>query len=94
MRDAGWIATLLRAGLLKDNFIPAKPIRELRHLTCYRKSMVHDITAQKNRIDKFLQSSEFRFATFLSDAFGASDRNIIRHLIEHGSIDRTSLDKC
>lgn len=94
MRDAQWIATLLRAGLLKGSFIPDKTFRELRHLTRYRKSIVHDITAQKNRIDKFLQSSGFRFTAFLSDAFGASGRNIIRHLIQHGSIDRDALDKC
>lgn len=94
MRDAQWIATLLRAGLLKGSFIPDKAFRELRHLTRYRKSIVHDITAQKNRIDKFLQSSGFRFTAFLSDAFGASGRNIIRHLIQNGSIDRDALDKC
>lgn len=94
IRDAQWIATLLRAGLLKGSFIPEKPIRELRHLTRYRKSIVHDITSQKNRVDKFLQSSGFRFTAFLSDAFGVSGRNIIRHLMVHGSIDRESLDKC
>lgn len=94
MRDAEWIATLLRAGLLRGSFIPDKAFRELRHLTRYRKSIVHDITAQKNRIDKFLQSSGFRFAAFLSDTFGASGRNIIRHLIEHGSMTREGLDKC
>jgi len=94
MRDAEWIATLLRAGLLKGSFIPDKSIRELRHLSRYRKSIVHDITSQKNRIDKFLQSSGFRFPAFLSDTFGASGRNIIRHLIAYGSIDRSALDKC
>jgi transposase len=94
MRDAQWIASLLRAGLLNGSFVPEKSIRELRHLTRYRKSIVHDVTAQKNRIDKFLQSSGFRFTAFLSDAFGASGRNIIRHLIEHGSITREALDKC
>lgn len=94
MRDAQWIATLLRAGLLKGSFIPDKPFRELRHLTRYRKSIVHDITAQKNRIDKFLQSSGFRFSAFLSDTFGASGRNIIRHLMEHGAVSREALDKC
>lgn len=94
IRDAHWIATLLRAGLLRGSFIPEKPFRELRHLTRYRKSIVHDITAQKNRIDKFLQSSGFRFAAFLSDTFGASGRNIINYLIEHGSMSREGLDKC
>ena len=42
MRDAQWIATLLRAGLLKGSFIPDKAFRALRHLTRYRKSIVHD----------------------------------------------------
>ena len=94
MREAQWIATLLRAGLLKGSFIPDKTFRELRHLTRYRKSIVRDITAQKNRIDKFLQSSGFRFTAFLSDAFGASGRNIFRHLMEYGNISREALDRC
>ena len=38
--------------------------------------------------------SGFRLSSFISDIFGASGRNIIRHLIEHGQIDRASLDFC
>lgn len=94
IRDAEWIATLLRAGLLKSSFIPEKAFRELRHLTRYRKNVIADITSQKNRIDKFLHSSGFRLAMFLSDIFGASGRNIMRYLAEHGSIDREALDNC
>jgi transposase len=94
MRDAEWIATLLRAGLLNASFIPNKEIREFRDLTRYRKSIIHDITAQKNRIEKFLQSSGFRLSTFISDIFGASGRNIIAYLIEHGRIDKTQLNDC
>jgi transposase len=55
---------------------------------------VYDVTSQKNRIDKFLQSSGFRLSAFISDIFGASGRNIMRHLAEHGGIDREGLDKC
>jgi transposase len=94
MRDAEWIATLLRAGLLSGSFIPDKDIREFRRLTRYRKSIVHEVTSQKNRIEKFLQSTGFRLSTFISDVFGASGRNIISHLIEHGRIDHHALDKC
>lgn len=94
MRDAEWIATLLRAGLLNASFIPEKSIRELRHLTRYRKSIVHDITSQKNRIEKFLQSSGFRLSSFVSDIFGVTGRGIILHLIKYGSIDRDSLNQC
>ena len=94
MRDSEWIATLLRAGLLNGSFIPDKQIREFRYLNRYRKSIIRDITSQKNRVEKFLQSSGFRLSTFISDIFGASGRNIICHLIQHGCIDRESLDSC
>lgn len=89
---AEWFATLLRAGLLNGSFIPAKDIRELRQLTRYRKSVISDVTSQKNRVKKFLQSSGFRLSTFLSDIFGASGRNIITHLAEHGNITMHDLD--
>ena len=58
-----WISTLLRAGLLKGSFIPQKRIREFRDLNRYRKSVIRDITSQKNRIEKFLQSSGFRLTS-------------------------------
>ncbi|OAA93427.1 Transposase [Clostridium coskatii] len=94
MKDAEWIATLLRAGLLNGSFIPAKEIREFRDLTRYRKSVIRDITSQKNRIEKFLQSSGFRLSTFISDIFGASGRNIINCLIDHGQINKSQLNEC
>ena len=90
MWDSEWISTLLRAGLLTGSFIPEKRIREFRDLNRYRKSVIRDITSQKNRIEKFLQSSGFRLSSFISDIFGASGRNIILHLIEHGQIDKTA----
>ena len=56
MCDSEWISTLLRAGLLNGSFIPEKRIREFRHLNRYRKSIIRDITSQKNRIDEILMS--------------------------------------
>ncbi|MEO1769623.1 IS110 family transposase [Enterococcus sp. 665A] len=93
-KDSEWIASLLRAGLLRGSFIPDKQVREFRHLTRYRKNVIREVTAQKNRIEKFLQSSGFRLSSFISDIFGASGMNIIHHLIEFGGIDRDSLDQC
>lgn len=86
MKDAEWIAQLLRSGLLDASFIPSKPVRELRELTRYRKTMVEEVTAQKNRIEKFLQSSGFKLSTFCSDVFGVSGRAILEHLSKYGSI--------
>lgn len=92
MKDAQWIAMLLRAGLLKSSFIPNKLTRELRDLTRYRKSLVQVANAQKNRIEKFLQSSGFKLSSFMSDIFGVSGQAIMAHLSCYGEISVELLD--
>ena len=86
IKDAEWIATLLRAGLLRGSFIPPLSVRELRQLTRYRKNVVEDINTQKNRIEKTLQQAGFKLSTFLSDIFGVSGRNLIGVLIRKGKL--------
>jgi transposase len=92
MKDAEWIAQLLRSGLLDGSFIPSRPVRELRNLTRYRKTVVEDVNSQKNRIEKFLQSAGFKLSTFCSDVFGVSGRAIMEHLAEHGSISPSQVE--
>ena len=94
IRDAEWIATLLRAGLLEGSFVPERDIRNLRQFTRYRKALIRDITSQKNRIEKLLQSSGFRLSSFLSDIFGSSGLAIMHQLVQVGCISRQSLDLC
>jgi transposase len=94
MRDAEWIATLLRAGLLKGSYVPERDIRDLRQFTRYRKALVRDITAQKNRIEKLLQASGFRLSSFLSDIFGVSGLAIMEQLVRVGFITSHSLELC
>lgn len=94
MRDAEWIATLLRAGLLKGSFIPQHDIRDLRQYTRYRKALIRDITSQKNRIEKLLQSQGFRLSSFLADIFGSSGLAVMQQLIQVGSISEQSLATC
>jgi len=86
IKDAEWIASLLRSGLLSGSFIPPQDVRELRQLTRYRKNVVQDINTQKNRIEKNLQQAGFKLSTFLSDVFGVSGRNLIRVLIKNGKL--------
>ena len=40
VKDAQWLCQLLEHGLLSSSLVPPKPIRELRDLTRYRKSLV------------------------------------------------------
>lgn len=94
MRDAEWIATLLRAGLLRGSFVPDQDIRDLRQFTRYRKALIRDITSQKNRIEKLLRSSGFQLSTFLTDIFGSSGMAVMEQLVQVGSITSQSLEAC
>src|SRR5688572_30647759 len=48
VKDAEWIADLLRHGLLKKSFVPPKEIRQLRDLTRYRRKLVEARTTERN----------------------------------------------
>ncbi|WP_419962307.1 IS110 family transposase [Psychrobacillus sp. BM2] len=52
VKDAEWIAKLLRHGLLKASFIPDRNQRELRELVRYRRSIIEERARQHNRIQK------------------------------------------
>jgi transposase len=76
----------LRAGLLAGSYLPPQEVRELRDMTRYRSTILHEIVAQKNRTDKYLQMLGFKLSNVLSDSFGTSGLSIIHYLIEHGRI--------
>lgn len=48
IKDSEWLADLLRHGLLQASFIPPAPIRELRDLTRYRKTLVQERAQEVN----------------------------------------------
>jgi len=76
------IIKLLLSGLLNGSFIPEKPIRELRDLTRYRKKVVQQIAAEKNRLQKILEDGNIKLSLVVSDMSGASATKIIDAIIE------------
>src|SRR6059036_605313 len=54
VRDCEWIAELMELGLLRPSFIPPAPVRELRDLTRYRKTLIQQRAAEANRVQKLL----------------------------------------
>lgn len=80
VKDAEWLADLLRHGLLKASFIPPLEIRELRELTRYRQSVVQEQSAVANRIQKVIESANIKLGQVASDALGASGRAILWEL--------------
>lgn len=81
VKDAEWIAQLLRSGLIEGSFVPPVEIRDLRDLTRYRKKLLQDTTQEKNRIHKVLQDANIKITTYISDIFGVSGRNIMESLL-------------
>ena len=48
VKDAEWIADLLRHGLLRTSYVPSRAERELRELVRYRKSLIRERAAEVN----------------------------------------------
>ena len=94
VRDSEWIAgtrsrVLLRHGLLKGSFVPAREQRELpgtrsRVLTRYRSALVHERSAEVNRLQKTLEGGNIKLASVASDVVGVSGRRMLEELVSGG----------
>ena len=90
VKDAAWLAELLRHGLLRSSFVPDRPARELRELTRYRSSLVRERTAEVNRLHKTLEGANLKLASVVSDVTGVSARKMLAELVA-GSEDAAGL---
>lgn len=90
VKDSEWIADLLRHGLLRASFIPPQPIRELRELTRYRKTLVAQRSAEVNRVQKLLEGANIKLGDVASDVLGVSGRAMLLAISE-GSTDAEAL---
>src|SRR3954447_17012975 len=72
MSDAACLCQLAEAGLLKANFVPPKPIRELRQLTRYRKTQIAERQREDQRLDKALEDANIKLDCVASDLLGKS----------------------
>jgi transposase len=77
VRDAEWIADLLRHGLLRPSFIPDRGQRELRELVRYRRSVVAERTREVNRLQKVLEGANLKLGSVASDVLGRSGRDML-----------------
>lgn len=82
VKDAEWIAKLLRHGLLKASFIPDRNQRELRELVRYRRSIIEERARQLNRIQKVLEGANIKLGSVVSDITGVSSLDMLRSIAE------------
>ncbi len=81
VKDCEWIAELLELGLLKSSFIPPEPIRDLRDVTRYRKTLIQQRAAEANRVQKLLELANIKLGNVATDVLGASGRAMMDALI-------------
>jgi transposase len=81
VKDAEWIADLLRHGLIRGSFIPAPAQRQLRDLTRYRTHLVEERARLTNRLQTVLEDANVKLASVVTDIRGVSARAILAALI-------------
>jgi transposase len=81
VKDAEWIADLLRHGLLRGSFIPPAEQRRLRDLTRYRTHLVEERARLTNRLQAALEDANVKLSSVVTDIRGVSARAILEALI-------------
>jgi transposase len=80
--DAGWLAKLLCFGLIRNSFVPPKPLRHLRQLSRFRNNLTKTATQQKNRIHGVLETGNIKLGSVATDIFGVSGTDMLQALVE------------
>jgi transposase len=78
VKDAEWIADLVRHGLIAKSFVPPPPLRELLR---YRRKLIEAQAAERNRLLRLLETANIKLASVMSDVFGVSGRAMLKALI-------------
>ena len=81
MKDAEWIADLVRHGLVKASYIPNREQRELREMTRYRQEMIEERARELNRIQAVLEGCNIKLGSVITDISGKSGMAILKAII-------------
>lgn len=82
VKDAEWIADLLRHGLLRGSFIPPLVQRDLRDLTRQRITLVRERARVINRLQKVLEWANIKLASVVTDITGVSARRMLQAIVD------------
>src|SRR3712207_2548550 len=85
VKDAEWIAQLVRHGLVARSFVPPPAIRDLRELVRCRRTLIEARTAVRNRVLKLLEGAGIKLSGVASDVFGVSGWAMLEALAAGGT---------
>lgn len=81
VKDAEWIADLLRHGLVRGSFVPNRQQRELRELVRYRRGLIRQRADVINRIQKVLEGANIKLSSVATDVVGVSGRAMLEAMV-------------
>lgn len=81
VKDAEWIAELLRHGLLRGSYIPDRPQREVRELVRYRTSLIRQRAQVVNRVQKVLEGANIKLSSVATNVVGVSGRAMLEAMV-------------
>lgn len=79
--DAVWLAKVVERGMCRPSLVHPAPIRHLRDLTRYRRTLVRDRTRERQRLEKLLEDAQVKLSCVISDVLGASGRAMLEAMI-------------
>ena len=79
--DAVWLAKVVEAGMCRPSLVHPRPIRQLRDLTRYRRTLVRERTREKQRLEKVLEDAQIKLSSVITDLLGVSGRAMLEALI-------------
>jgi transposase len=81
VKDAEWLAELLRHGLVRGSLIPPLPQRDLRDLTRQRTTLIRERASVVNRLQKVLEWANIKLASVVTDISGVSARAMLKAMV-------------
>jgi transposase len=79
--DAVWLAKVVERGMCTPSLVQPRDIRRLRDLTRYRRTLIRERTAEKQRVEKLLEDAQIKLSSVASDIFGMSGRAMLEAMI-------------
>jgi transposase len=80
--DAVWLAKVVERGMCRPSLVHPKPIRQLRDLTRYRRSLVREQSREKQRLEKTLEDAQIKLDSVISNVHGVSGRQMLQAMID------------
>jgi transposase len=87
--DAVWLAKVVERGMCRPSLVHPTPIRQLRDLTRYRRSLIRDRTRERQRLEKLLEDAQIKLSSVISDILGVSGRAMLETMIAGNRNPRT-----